>query len=134
MSDTASDRFGQRYRVTDEPVFTAIEREALGGVNQATGYTTLAEADDLGRYLELDENSLLLDVGSGCGYPGLYLAERTGCAVVTVDPVAAGASASNARSRADGPSDRHLAVVARGQDLPLRPDAFDSVVHVDALC
>ena len=51
----------------------------------ADGYTTRAEADAIGRALELGPGDLLLDVGTGCGWPGLYLAATTGCRVVATD-------------------------------------------------
>ena len=132
--DGDPDRFDARYHVTGDAVFVAIERAVLGVEYQATGYTTRSEADELGRRLGLGPGSRLLDVGSGCGYPGLYLAARTGCSVVTVDPVATGAAVCRARSRRDGLTDRHLAVIARGQALPVRAASFDAVVHVDVTC
>jgi len=132
--DDQAARFDARYQVTGNDVFLEIERAVLGVAYQATGYTTRSEADELGRRLELGPESRLLDLGSGCGYPGLYLAERTGCSVVTVDPIATGADASLARARGDGLADRHLAVVARGQALPIRTASCDAAVHVDVTC
>lgn len=132
--DDQAARFEARYRVTGDAVLLGIERAVLGVDYQATGYTTRSEADDLGRLLELGSTSRLLDLGSGCGFPGLYLATRTGCSVVTVDPIAAGASTSRDRARKDGLTDRHLAVVARGQALPVPNATFDAIVHVDVTC
>lgn len=132
--DDQEERFGARYRVTGDAVLLGIERAVLGVDYQATGYTTRSEADDLGRLLELDSTSRLLDLGSGCGFPGLYLATRTGCSVVTVDPIATGASTSRDRARKDGLTDRHLALVARGQALPVPNASFDAIVHVDVTC
>ena len=127
-------QFAARYLVTGDAVFLEIERAVLGVDYQATGYTTRSEADDLGRQMELCTDSRLLDLGSGCGFPGLYLSTRTGCSIVTVDPVAAGASTSRARALRDGLTDRHLAVVARGQALPVSNASFDAIVHVDVTC
>lgn len=132
--DVQAARFGARYRVTGDAVFLEIERAVLGVDYQATGYTTRSEADDLGRQLALGPTSRLLDLGSGCGFPGLYLATRTGCSVVTVDPIATGTSTALARARRDGLAHRHLAVVARGQALPVASASFDAVVHVDVTC
>lgn len=127
-------RFNTRYRMTGQDVFLDIERAALGVDYQATGYTTRHEADEMGRRLELDETSTLLDLGSGCGFPGQYLAATTGCSVVSVDPIASGATAAADRARRDGLTSRAVAVVARGQELPVRPGCFDAVVHVDVIC
>lgn len=134
MVDDQATRFGDRYRVSGEAVIVEVERAVLGVDYQATGYTTRSEADELARQLDLGPGSLLLDLGSGCGFPGLYLAARTGCSVVTVDPVAAGATAGLARARRDGLAHRHLAVVGRGQTLPIRAASCDAVVHVDVIC
>ncbi len=132
--DDQTDRFDDRYRVTGDSVFLEIERAVLGVDYQATGYTTRSEADELGQRLELGPASRLLDLGSGCGFPGLYLATRTGCSVVTVDPIATGAAAARARARKDRLADHHHAVVARGQALPVRSASFDAIVHVDVTC
>ena len=104
--DDQATQFGARYSVTGDAVFLEIERAVLGLDYQATGYTTRSEADDLGRKLELGPSSRLLDLGSGCGFPGLYLAARTGCSVVTVDPIATGAAVGRVRARKDGLAER----------------------------
>jgi cyclopropane fatty-acyl-phospholipid synthase-like methyltransferase len=127
-------RFDARYRTTGQDVFLDIERAVLGVDYQATGYTTRHEAEEMGRRLELDGTSTLLDLGSGCGFPGHHLATTTGCSVVSVDPVASGATAAADRARRDGLSGRVSAVVARGQELPVRSGSFDAVVHVDVIC
>jgi methylase of polypeptide subunit release factors len=132
--DAHTDRFESRYRITGDEVFLEIERAVLGVAYQATGYTTGAEADELGRRLGLGPGSRLLDLGAGCGYPGVHLAAGTGCSVVSIDPVASGAAAALARAEHDGLAERHLAVIGRGQQLPVRPGSVDAVVHVDVIC
>lgn len=127
-------RFDERYRITGQDVFVTMELAALGSDYQATGYATRDQADDLGRRLGLGPDRRLLDLGSGCGWPGLYLATTTGCEVVTADPVAIGAAACLVRGDRDGLGGRHLPVVARGEALPFRAESFDAVVHVDVTC
>lgn len=130
----AAERFAERYRVSHSDAMIAVELEALGTDYGATGYTDRAEADAIGELLGLTADSLLVDLGSGCGWPGLYLAGRSQCRVVTIDPVASGVRRSAARGRADGLAGRHLAVVGDGSTLPLAGGVADAIVHVDVLC
>jgi cyclopropane fatty-acyl-phospholipid synthase-like methyltransferase len=135
MSSVGSDerRFEERYRVTGGDVFLEIEREALGTDYQANGYTTREQADEIGDLLGLGPGRRLLDLGSGCGWPGLHLARRHGCAVVSAEPAPSGAATAAARARRDGIG-QHASVVARGEAPPFRLASFDAVVHVDVAC
>ncbi len=137
MAPDASDdieRFRERYAVSGTDALLAAEREALGSDYQGNGYTTLAEADLIGDLLDLGPGRLLVDVGAGCGWPGLYLAERDGCSVVCVDPVAEGCAVGRQRAAADGIGHRALTVRADARSLPIRAGSADAVVHTDLLC
>jgi len=126
-------RFTERYSLRASSALNAVEKEAIGAVVGANGYTTVTQAEQLLDVLDLKPATWLLDIGAGRGWPGLYLAERSGCrAVVTDIPIPAIASAN---SRADdlGLTGRcHLALAA-GAALPFRDASFDAVVHTDAL-
>ena len=76
----------------------------------------------------------LLDVGAGSGWPGLYLAQRTGCDVTLADVPIAGLRIAIERARTDGLAERCLGVAADGAMLPFRDRAFDAVSHSDVLC
>lgn len=77
--------FAERYSLGYSEVLETIERAVIGGDWGANGYTTLAQANELADRLELDASKRLLDVGTGQGWPGLYLANKTGCEVVVTD-------------------------------------------------
>jgi hypothetical protein len=62
--------FEQRYRVKPTEVTRQIERAAIGGDWGANGYTTVNQADRLGRELSLGPGSMLLDLGAGRGMAG----------------------------------------------------------------
>lgn len=128
------ERFSARYAASGAAAAIETEREVLGSDYQATGYTTLEQAEQIGTALMLGPDDLLLDLGSGCGYPGLYLATRFGCRVVMVDPVASGATTAAARAGRDGLADRALAVIGSGATLPFADRRFDALVHVDVMC
>ena len=106
----------------------------IGGDWGANGYTTIAQADQLGALLNLRQGSLLLDVGAGRGWPGLYLATTTGCSVVLTDVPMEGLSVAHERSRQDELDDRAWCINANARDLPFRAGTFDAVVHTDVLC
>jgi hypothetical protein len=77
--------FQQRYGNRPSPTARQIEQRVIGGDWGANGFTTMAQADTLADGLGLSSGDRLLDLGSGRGWPGLYLAARTGCRVVLAD-------------------------------------------------
>ncbi len=128
------ERRQQGYRLLSADPLKAAERDVLGSDYQANGYTTRAQADELGDLLGLGPGMTLLDLGSGCGWPGVYLASHHGCRVVSVDPVLAGAVASRSRVDADGLSHRSWSLVGDATGLPLRARSVDAIVHTDVMC
>jgi methylase of polypeptide subunit release factors len=82
--------FEERYDIRGSRAAAQLEERAIGAVWGANGYTTRAQADELRDHLALTPGSRLLDIGTGRGWPALYLAQRSGCSVVGTDlPLAA---------------------------------------------
>ena len=130
----ASERFAQRYRDSRVEVVQAVERAVIGGDWGANGYTTVAQADRLGSLLELGAGVVVLDIGAGRGWPGLYLASASGCSVVSADVPLDGLSLARARAVDAGVADRGWFVNASARALPFRAAGFDAVIHTDVLC
>jgi cyclopropane fatty-acyl-phospholipid synthase-like methyltransferase len=128
------DCFSERYRAAQSDVTRTIERAVIGGDWGANGFTTMAEADELGRSLALAPGTRLLDLGAGRGWPSLYLAASTGCTAVLIDPPIEGLAAAIARADEERLSGRTAAVVASARSLPVRRGTFDAVVHTDVVC
>ena len=127
-------RFSERYAVPTADVAGEIEHRVIGATWGANGYTTIAQADELGRRLDLRAGDTLLDVGTGRGWPGLYLATRTGSRVFGTDMPIDALGVAARRARRDGIDDRVCLAAAAGADQPFRDESFDAVVLTDVLC
>ena len=126
--------FQERYRNTPSLLTCQIEQRVIGGDWGANGFTTMAQADTLGRELGLSPDDLLLDLGTGRGWPGLYLAARTGCQVVLTDLPLEGLRVAASRAASEGLAARAGVVASAASALPFRARSFDAVIHTDVLC
>jgi len=129
-----TERFAERYRAAEAGVTREIELAVIGGDWGANGYTTVAQADQLARFLGLGPGVRVLDLGAGRGWPGLYLAASTGCTAVLADVPVAGLVSAMARAAREQLSGRAVAAAASARRLPFRPAVFDAIVHTDVLC
>ena len=134
IDESVRARFAQRYGLAPSDLMLDIERRVIGGDWGSNGYTTLAQADELATHLQLDRGRLLLDIGSGRGWPGLYLAASTGCSAILLDVPAEGLLAARKRAATEGLSARTAQVIATAAHLPLRNGSVDGVTHADVLC
>ena len=130
----ARTQFAERYAIQTGDVNARIERSVIGAVWGANGYTTLDQADELGRQLRLTPGKRLLDVGTGRGWPGLYLAASTGCALVGADMPLGALAIARDRARVEGIEDRVALVAASGAEQPFRRGTFDGIVLTDVWC
>ncbi len=124
--------FRERYRIVTDPAMIRAERSVIGGDYGASSYTTMEQADYLAQCLQLRPGRLLLDVGSGSGWPGNYLAASTGCNAVLSDPTLEGMAVAAQRSRSDRLAT--TSVVAYGDALPFRSEVFDAATSSDVFC
>jgi SAM-dependent methyltransferase len=111
-----------------------LERSVCGCDYGSTSWTTRREAEGIAQLLELGPDTKLLDVGAGSGWPGLYLAQLTGCHVVLVDLPLVALRIALERATADRLSLRCEAVAADGAALPFKDASFDALSHSDVLC
>src|SRR5713101_4633295 len=111
-----------------------LERNVLGCDYGATSWTTRDEAGRVVDLLALRPHVRLLDVGAGAGWPGLYLAQISGCDVVLTDIPHVGVRLALERAARDGIGERCQAVVSDGAALPFVEGSFDAISHSDVLC
>jgi ubiquinone/menaquinone biosynthesis C-methylase UbiE len=111
-----------------------LERSVCGCDYGSTSGTTRREAEQIARLLELRPGVKLLEVGAGSGWPGLYLAEVSGCDVVMVDIPLAALRIARERAVTDSLSRRCDVIAADGAALPFHEASFDALSHSDLLC
>lgn len=128
------ERFTDRIGLCCSPARRSVEAEVIGADYGSTGYTTRDQADAIAAHLHLRAGDRLADIGAGSGWPGLYLASTTGCTVIGTDLPLDGMQRARRRAVEEGVGGRAAYVVATGRSQPLRPHAFDALVHTDVLC
>ncbi len=129
-----AETFGQQYKLVLAEVMLAMERDSCGSDYGGTSWTTKAEADRICQLLGLAPSDRLLDIGSGAGWPGLYLARTSGCDVALTDLPISGLRIAAKRAIADQLAGVCWTAVADGAALPFRDDSFDAISHSDVLC
>ena len=132
--NTSRGCFTRDYELGRSAAVRDLERSVLGCDYGGTSWTTRREAGRIAELLELRPGVRLLDVGAGAGWPGLYLAQVSGCDVVLTDLPVVGLQLALERAAADGFEERCRAVVADGAALPFGDSSFDALSHSDVLC
>lgn len=127
-------RFSRDYELLGSIPMRNLERTVLGCDYGATSWTTRHEATQIAELLGLNARMRLLDVGAGAGWPGLYLAQLTGCDVVLTDLPVVGLERARERAAQESLPERCTVVVADGAALPFADASFDAISHSDVLC
>jgi ubiquinone/menaquinone biosynthesis C-methylase UbiE len=129
-----TERLEKSYVQLQSSVMLSIERDVCGCDYGGNSWTTLIEAQRLGELLGLKPGLRLLDLGAGSGWPGLYLAENSGCDVTLLDIPLAGLQIAADRACADQIAGACWLTCADAANIPFKDASFDALSHSDLLC
>ncbi len=111
-----------------------LERDVLGCDYGGTSWTTRSQAGHIAKSLELGPSKHLLEVGSGSGWPGIFLGSETGCDVTLLDIPFNALKLAAERAAEDKLKDRVQVIAASGTALPFEGESFNCLSHSDVLC
>ena len=127
-------RLNKEFRDAQSPVLQAITNQVCDCHYIGNSWTTRNEADMMIDHLHLKASHDLLDIGAGAGWPGLYLALQTGCALTLLDLPDIGLRLAEDRAEADGMASRISTVQGDAADMPFPSESFTAISHSDVLC
>ncbi len=126
--------FRERYADPHSDVALRIEQEVFGHSSGVDGFTTLEEADALANVSDLGPQCMVLDIGAGRGWLAGFIAEASGCHVVSSDIPTEALMESDQRFSAQGLAGRVSTVAADARVLPFRRQGIDAAIHSDVFC
>ncbi len=129
-----TERLEQSYTNLQSDVMLSIERQVCGCDYGGNSWTTRVEAQKIETLLELKPGLRFLDLGAGSGWPGLYLAKRSGCDLTLVDLPLTGLQIATERAYRDQLPGTCWITCADATNLPFSDGCFDAISHSDLLC
>ena len=135
MSTATVNLYDHAYGDYASDAEAAVRRETYGEDLGQTSWMTAPEWLDLADRCGITAGSDVLEVGSGSGGPGVYLALQRGCRLTGVDINVHGVQNANALAEARGVADRvRFQVVDASGPLPFTAGRFNAIVANDAMC
>lgn len=116
-------------------LYCSIRIDTYGEDLGQTSWVTMAEADEIPRFLGLNGQSNALEIGCGSGRYAVRVAERIGCRLTGLDINPNAIQTANDLARTSSRQD-HLkfAKCDVSKPLPFEKDSFDACFSNDAIC
>jgi len=126
--ESSREFFTEKYAKEQSPTARSVERAVLGHEVGLSGYTTVEQARELATRMNVMPGARVLDIGSGRGWPGAFLAQHMDCSIVLSDMPVAVLVEALARV---GQGVRAAAIAADARSIPLRSEVIGAIVHAD---
>ena len=128
------DLYGANYRNFTQQIYADIRRETFGEDIGQQSWLTSKEQDRFISWLDLTENSRVLDLCCGAGGPAIRMARIAGCNVVGIDNDPNGIASARMMAENQGQSARTRFEVGDATNkLPFENEFFDSLICIDAI-
>ena len=128
-----SEEFAAEESAVEARVWAAVLGEEYPAEVAPYSFTSRSELKRMAAEVHVGPAELLVDVGSGRGGPGLWVAAATGARYLAVDIAVAGLAEVQRRAAALGLADRAQIAEGSFEDLPLADGQADAVMSIDAL-
>jgi ubiquinone/menaquinone biosynthesis C-methylase UbiE len=126
--------FALQYEKNSHPALRTLERSVLGCDYGGTSWTTRNQAEEIAPMLRLDRSSRYLEIGSGSGWPSVYVAARSRCRLTLLDLPMIALRQARERAVSESLERAAWAVSASGAQIPFADASFDALGHSDVLC
>lgn len=134
MSDRV-DLYNTSYGNAERDVYSEIRRETYGTDLGLTSWVSAQELEEIPRFLQIDSESDVLEIGSGAGGCALHFAAQIGCRIIGMDVNAHGVRAGTQAARAQNLAERvRFLEHDAASTLPFPDRTFDAVYSNDAFC
>ena len=135
MSETPVDLYDNVYADFASAAEAAVRRETYGEDIGQSSWLTADEWLHFADQLQIDAGADVLEVGSGSGGPGVYLARSYGCRLTGIDINEHGVRNATTLAGTHGVADRvEFRAVDASLPLPFPDSRFDAVLSNDAMC
>ena len=129
--------FSEEFAAPESAVAARVWAAVLGAEYPTElapfSFTTRSELARITREVRVGPTELLVDVGSGRGGPGLWVAATTGARYLAVDIAVAGLIEVKRRAASLGLGERVQTAEGSFERLPLSDSQADAVMSIDAL-
>lgn len=130
----SSDHYDRAYAPQWQSLNEMMRRKVYDDYFGQRSYVSTANYDRIYRWLDVTQESRVLDMACGGGAPALRLARSAGCMVVGIDNNAHAIDRATALAREHGLSERvRFERYDASQSLPFPNSAFDALTCIDAL-
>jgi SAM-dependent methyltransferase len=124
------DLYNNTYGKFTERVLGEVRAEAFGKDIGQNSWITAEEILALIQLLQLDKDSVVLEVACGSGGPAMFIAENTGCQIYGVD---SNENAIHIARNLSLQKQIHFEVADANKQLPFDKEKFDAIYCMDAV-